>query len=58
MDTDGLLPLFDPQTSGGLLIAVPQEHTDEFVRAAGKHGTSTAAVVGEVIEGNGIQVIE
>ena len=54
---EDLLPLFDPQTSGGLLVAIPQEHSDEFVCAAEKHGTSTAAaVVGEVIEGDGILV--
>ncbi len=53
---EDLLPLFDPQTSGGLLVAIPQEHSDEFVRAAEKHGTSTAAVVGEVIEGDGLLV--
>jgi selenide,water dikinase len=54
--TDDLLPLYDPQTSGGLLVAVPQERSAEFIRAAEKHDTSTA-VVGEVVEGSGIRVI-
>jgi selenide,water dikinase len=54
--TADLLPLYDPQTSGGLLVAVPQERSAEFIRAAEKHGTSATAVVGEVVEGSGIQV--
>ena len=58
VDADGLLPLFDPQTSGGLLVAVPQERAAELVHAAEKHGTSWAAVIGEVVVGNGIQVRE
>jgi selenide, water dikinase len=59
MDSVGaedLLPLFDPQTSGGLLVAVPQERSNEFVRSLEKHGAA-AVVVGEVVEGSGIRVI-
>ena len=56
VSADELLPLFDPQTSGGLLVAVPRERSTDFTRAAEEHG-SLAAVVGEVVEGNGIQVI-
>jgi selenide,water dikinase len=52
---EDLLPLFDPQTSGGLLVAVPQERLEEFVRSLDKHGAA-AAVVGEVVEGSGIRV--
>ena len=52
---EDLLPLFDPQTSGGLLVAVPQERLEEFVRSLEKHG-AVAAVVGEVVEGSGIRV--
>ncbi|MDQ3639233.1 MAG: selenide, water dikinase SelD [Actinomycetota bacterium] len=52
---EDLLPLFDPQTSGGLLVAVPQERSEEFVQSLEKHDTA-AAVVGEVIEGSGIRV--
>jgi len=52
---EDLLPLFDPQTSGGLLVAVPQERAEEFVRSLHKHGVA-AAVVGEVVEGSGILV--
>jgi selenide,water dikinase len=50
-----LLPLFDPQTSGGLLVAVSHERADEFVRALERHGTP-AAVVGEAVEGSGVRV--
>ncbi len=58
--TDGvgardLLPLYDPQTSGGLLVAVPEEQVSAFVGSLEKHGVS-GAVVGEVVEGNGVRV--
>ena len=53
--TEDLLPLFDPQTSGGLLVAVPQERSAEFVRALKGHG-GQVAVVGEVVEGSGVLV--
>jgi selenide,water dikinase len=58
--TDGLsgedmLPLYDPQTSGGLLVAVPGGRSGEFVRALEDHGV-TGTVVGEVVEGRGIVV--
>ena len=56
LETADLLPLFDPQTSGGLLIAVPGEHADTLVRALEEQGTPAAAIVGEVVEGSGIQV--
>ena len=52
---EDLLPLFDPQTSGGLLVAVPKERSAEFVRTLERLGTQ-AAVVGEVVEESGILV--
>jgi selenide, water dikinase len=52
---EDLLPLFDPQTSGGLLVAVPQERLEKFVRSLEKHDTA-AAVVGEIVERSGIRV--
>jgi len=60
VSTDGvgpedLLPLYDPQTSGGLLVAVPEEHASELARALQEHGT-TGSVVGEVDEGTGVRV--
>jgi selenide, water dikinase len=53
---DDLLPLYDPQTSGGLLVAVPEERAPAFVRALEGRGT-LAAEVGEVVEDQTIRVI-
>ena len=52
---DYLLPLYDPQTSGGLLVAVPEERASAFARSLEERGTS-GAVVGEIIEGSGVRV--
>jgi selenide,water dikinase len=41
--------LFDPQTSGGLLLAVPESQTDELVAQLKKAGVETAVRVGEVV---------
>jgi selenide, water dikinase len=54
--TNDLLPLYDPQTSGGLLVAVPHEKVSEFVASLQKGGTS-GAVVGEVVEGHGMRIV-
>src|SRR3712207_2411254 len=54
-ETD-LLPLYDPQTSGGLLVAVPEERASTFVRFLEEHGTS-GAMIGEVVEGGVVRVI-
>ena len=56
VDPEALLPLYDPQTSGGLLVAVPQERAPAFVRVLEEHG-ALAAVVGEIGEGHKIRVI-
>jgi selenide, water dikinase len=53
---DDLLPLYDPQTSGGLLVAVPKEQALALVRALEGRGT-LAAMVGEVVEDQTIRVI-
>jgi selenide, water dikinase len=39
----------DPQTSGGLLAAVPPEHADEIIRALHSAGDTAACQVGEVV---------
>ncbi len=52
---EDLLPLYDPQTSGGLLIAVSARSKDDLVRALEDSGT-LAAVVGEVVEEPGVRV--
>jgi selenide, water dikinase len=51
-----LLPLYDPQTSGGLLVAVPGTRVSALVGALDRRGVS-GAVVGDVVEQPGIRVI-
>ncbi len=48
--------LWDPQTSGGLLLAVPAERLEEFL-AHCQERSQSAWVIGEVIEGEGIEVV-
>src|SRR4028119_2228156 len=43
---EDLLPLYDPQTSGGLLVAVPEGQAIEFVGARERQGAPAAAVGG------------
>ena len=52
---DDLLPLFDPQTSGGLLIALDAEGAQAFLQRAADTGCF-AVVVGEVREYRGYAV--
>jgi selenide,water dikinase len=40
--------VFDPQTSGGLVLGVPAEKTDQFIAALHAAGVTIAAVIGEV----------
>jgi selenide, water dikinase len=48
--------LFDPQTSGGLLLAVPQSRIEAFLGRA-KVMDLPAWVIGEAVEGKGIDVV-
>lgn len=41
--------LFDPQTSGGLLLSLPHAQVDEITATLRKAGVETAARVGEVV---------
>ncbi len=51
---DGQVLLCDAQTSGGLLMAVPEARLDRLVRALRDNGVSVAALVGEITgEGGG-----
>lgn len=52
------LMLCDPQTSGGLLVAVPPGQVSSLLIAFEKAGTLAAADVGEVVEGSGVIFIE
>ncbi len=58
--TDGIseieqMMLFDPQTSGGLLLAVPNDKIDSFLARAGKI-FQPAWVIGDVISGTGVSI--
>lgn len=52
---DELLPLYDPQTSGGLLIAVPEARVERLMRALESRGV-LAVVVGEAVEEDGVRI--
>jgi len=43
--------LYDPQTSGGLLLAVPAGEADGLIAALTAAGVQTAVQIGEVVEG-------
>jgi selenide, water dikinase len=55
IDEQNQMLLFDPQTSGGLLLGVPREELDSYVVRADEMGQSTW-VVGSVETGTGIEV--
>jgi selenide,water dikinase len=57
MDELSQMLLFDPQTSGGLLLGVPQNKLELFGARAKEFGQSVW-VIGEVVEGTGIQVVK
>jgi selenide, water dikinase len=43
--------LFDPQTSGGLLIAVPEDYAEALVSRLKNKGIDAASIIGEFTEG-------
>ena len=53
IDPDLLNVLFDPQTSGGLLAAVPAEAADAACRDLAADGVP-AAIIGETVTGSGL----
>ena len=56
MREESQLLLFDPQTSGGLLMAVPKHKLGATLTQADKIN-QPLWVIGEVIEGNHIEVV-
>lgn len=56
LPADLLLPLFDPQTSGGLLIALPKEDAARFLRQAESTGLF-AVEIGDVIPQGGAGLV-
>jgi selenide,water dikinase len=55
LDEPSQMLLFDAQTSGGLLLAVPPEKLDQF-RSSAAQKKQPLWVIGEVFPGKGIQV--
>jgi selenide,water dikinase len=56
LDEASQMLLFDPQTSGGLLLSVPAEKLEALLRRAAQ-SCQELWVVGEVVQGAGIEVI-
>ncbi len=56
IDKASQMLLFDPQTSGGLLLAVPPSKLDGLLKRAAEVGQALW-VIGEVVEGMGIEVL-
>ncbi|MBL7958626.1 selenide, water dikinase SelD [bacterium] len=50
--------LYDPQTSGGLLIAIQKNLADNLVTALRNYGYSSAAIIGFVTEGTGKIILD
>jgi selenide,water dikinase len=50
IDDDRLMCLFDPQTSGGLLIALPMSEADALKIELKGIGIENAAIIGEIID--------
>jgi len=55
IDEANQMLLFDPQTSGGLLVSIPQEKLDSFVERA-REIKQPAWVIGHVKTGSGIHI--
>jgi selenide,water dikinase len=50
--------LFDPQTSGGLLLAVPAPRAADFLEQLHRNGVPTAGMIGEVLAAADVPVLE
>lgn len=56
LDEPAEMLLYDPQTSGGLLLGVPQEKLSSFVKRA-QETNQAVWVIGEVQSGSGIEIV-
>ncbi len=56
LSEDQQMILWDPQTSGGLLLAIPQERLADFEEACTQRD-QTSWIIGKVTNGNGLEVI-
>lgn len=56
LDEQAQMLLFDPQTSGGLLLAVPENNLEQFEHLARKEN-QPYWIIGEVQKGKGIEVV-
>jgi selenide,water dikinase len=56
LDEPAEMSLFDPQTSGGLLLGVPQEKLSAFLRRAGETA-QPVWVIGQARPGAGIEIV-
>ena len=50
------IALFDPQTSGGLLLGVPQDQLANVLDQANGPAEWESVVIGQVVEGRGLKV--
>jgi selenide,water dikinase len=41
--------LFDPQTSGGLVLSIPQNQADACLKELQDNGVESAAIIGQVV---------
>jgi selenide,water dikinase len=57
VDRDRLELAFDPQTSGGLLIAVPADRTEAALEQIRTAGGTAATVVGEVLQQQDVKLL-
>jgi selenide, water dikinase len=57
IDDDRLMCLFDPQTSGGLLIALPFSEAGVLVKELKEAGIGSATIIGEVIDSKTDKII-
>ena len=56
VDEDTRMLLYDPQTSGGLLIAVPEEKADELIAKLREKGVKWIQKAGKIVKEKGIKV--